>query len=82
MLAVVAEDEVSHWLIGSVNLNLNKACLVTLTALALEQALEFLALGFDLFSVPVCPLVTHIFSSGSLSLLEHLIARKEANVHL
>ena len=73
LFAIVAENEVGHWLVGSLDLHLDEASFGALTVFAREQSLELLPLGFHLLSGPVRSLVLHIGLSRAFSRLLHLV---------
>jgi hypothetical protein len=74
--AIVAKDEAMHRLVGSVDLDLDKARLVAATLLAQEEALELVALHLYLLVLPVSPLIPHASHLDLVSFHSHLLAGK------
>jgi len=80
-LAIVAKDEVRHWFVSTVDLQLDKPSLVAATTFTRKQSFVLLSLLLDFLSGPVSALVMHIHLNGRLSLFFNFITRQLADVH-
>ena len=70
--AVVTKYEVSHWLVCSFNLDLNKASSIRLAMLAFEHAFVLFVVPNNLL-VPVCSLVPQTTQHCCIAFLLHFL---------
>ena len=81
MSAIVAIDEVGHWLVSALYLNLDEARALTSAIFTLEHALV-LGISFDDLSVPISALIPQSLLLSLLSFLLQLLRRQLAHVHV